>query len=84
MATITISIPEDSIVTAINGIALVYGYAPGPETKADFATRTLVKLIRDAYRVYQLQQDIAPVTSNTNIIVDAIPIAAQIVSAKLP
>jgi len=62
MANITITIPDAIASRVLNGFARRYGYAPtidgepNPETKAQFAKRKLIELIKQAVREAEVQE----------------------------
>lgn len=82
MAQITITIPDAIAVRVLNGFAKRFNYSPilengspNPETKAQFAKRKLIELIKQAVREAEIQdatnaaatQAAADVDTNINL-----------------
>jgi hypothetical protein len=76
MATITITIPDAVAPRVLNGFSSHYGYAPvldngslNPETKAQFAKRKLIELIKQAVRESEMEtaRNVAATTAAASV-----------------
>lgn len=76
MATITITIPDAAMDRVLEGFALAYGHPGGSETKADFARRMLVRVVKDAARAYEVQEAVKGRVDAANSKVDSMGVTA--------
>jgi len=77
MASITITIPDNIAPRVINGFAKRYSYiptledgAPNPETKAQFAKRKLIEIIKRAVREAEIEDAVNIAAGNAGTSAD--------------